>query len=132
MIDTHAHLDDRVFANDLHGVLERAAAAGVENIVTVGTDLQSSRAAIALAENHRHIWASVGVHPHDASKLYPADVEELRDLARHPRVAAGWGGASTPRAPGRDSAGATRCLGRHPRRTSSSRRSPRPRRSAHT
>lgn len=88
MIDTHAHLDDRVFANDLHGVLERAAAADVENIVTVGTDMESSRAAIALADNHPNIWAAVGVHPHDAAKLYPSDIDELREMARHPRVMA--------------------------------------------
>ncbi len=88
MIDTHAHLDARPFANDLPGVLERAEAAGIQHIVTVGTDLESSHAAIRLAEGHSNIWATVGVHPHDASKLYPADIEELRQLARHPRVVA--------------------------------------------
>lgn len=88
MIDTHAHLDDRVFANDLHAVLERAEAAGVERIVCVGTDMDSSRAALSLAEQHDAIWAAVGVHPHNASKLYPADLDELRVMARQDRVVA--------------------------------------------
>jgi TatD DNase family protein len=88
LIDTHAHLDARPFANDLPGVLERAEAAGVRQIINVGIDVESSRAAIRLAEGHANIWATVGVHPHDAAKLYPADLEELRDLARHPRVVA--------------------------------------------
>ncbi len=80
MIDTHAHLDDAAFSGDLPGVLERAQAAGVDHILAVGTDLPSSRAAVTLAEGHESIWAAVGVHPHDAGKLYPADLDELREL----------------------------------------------------
>jgi TatD DNase family protein len=88
MIDTHAHLDDAAFSADLPGVLERARAAGVDHILAVGADLPSSRAAVTLAEGHESIWAAVGVHPHDAGKLYPADLDELRELARHDRVVA--------------------------------------------
>ncbi len=88
MIDTHAHLDDAAFSGDLPGVLERAQVAGVDRILAVGTDLPSSRAAVALADGHQSIWAAVGVHPHDAGKLYPADLDELRELARGDRVVA--------------------------------------------
>jgi TatD DNase family protein len=88
MIDTHAHLDDAAFSGDLPGVMERARSAGVDHIVTVGTDMASSRTAAKLSEGHESIWAAVGVHPHDASKLYPADLDELRELARGDRVVA--------------------------------------------
>ena len=66
LIDTHAHLDDRVFADDLHGVLERAADAGVENIVSVGTDLESSRAAMPWRRTtgtSGHPWACTRTTP---------------------------------------------------------------------
>lgn len=86
--DTHAHLDHRQFAADLPQVLERAAAAGVRRIITVGTDQESSRRAVALAEAHPEIYAVVGWHPSEALSA-PADLRPwLREAARHPKVVA--------------------------------------------
>lgn len=86
--DTHAHLDYPDFAADFAQVLERAAAAGITRILTVGTDLDSSRRAVALAEAHPAIYAVVGWHPGDALRA-PADIRPwLRELGGHPKVVA--------------------------------------------
>jgi TatD DNase family protein len=88
LIDAHAHLDAARFNADRPAVIERARAAGVEAIVTVGADLESSRAAVRLAEEYGMVHAAVGIHPHDASKLDGAALAELRGLAQQPRVVA--------------------------------------------
>jgi len=88
LVDAHAHLDDRAFAADREAVIARAVAAGVSRILTVGVDLPSSRAAVALAENYPAVYAAVGLHPHDARKWHEATGLELRALAQHPRVVA--------------------------------------------
>jgi TatD DNase family protein len=87
-IDTHAHLDDRQFRSDLEAVLDRAAAAGVVRMVTVGADLASSRAAVALAERYPQLYATVGVHPYDAATVDGAALDEMRRLSQHPAVVA--------------------------------------------
>ena len=88
LIDTHAHLFYKQYADQIDGVLARAAEAGVSSIICVGLDLKTSQAAIALAEQYPNIWATVGVHPHDA-KDAPADIiDRLEALAGHPRVVA--------------------------------------------
>jgi TatD DNase family protein len=88
LIDTHTHLDFPQFDSDREQVIERAANAGVQAIVNVGTDLASSQAAVALAEVYPQIYAAVGVHPHDAKTLTAETLEELRALASHPKVVA--------------------------------------------
>ncbi len=88
LVDTHAHLDFRQFDADREAVIERAQAAGVAAIVNVGTDLASSRRAVALAAEHEQIYAAVGMHPHDAKKLDGAALAELRELAQQPKVVA--------------------------------------------
>ncbi|MEY4384851.1 MAG: putative deoxyribonuclease YcfH [Verrucomicrobiota bacterium] len=86
--DTHAHLDYKDFAADFAAVLERAQAAGITRLISIGTDLDSSRRAIALAEAHECIYAVVGWHPNDAPDA-PEDIRPaLRDLAQHPKVVA--------------------------------------------
>ncbi len=88
IIDTHAHLFYKDYQNQLDEVLQWAAEAGVGTIICVGLDLDTSRAAIELAERYPNLWATVGVHPHDA-KDAPADVlERLRTLAAHDKVVA--------------------------------------------
>jgi len=88
LVDTHAHLDGDRFSQDLEEVLERAATAGVQTIITVGCDLSSSEASVGLAHRYPHIYATVGVHPHDAPGLSPEVEEHLRILARDPKVVA--------------------------------------------
>jgi len=88
LIDTHAHLDFPQFDGDREEVIKRALAAGVGIIINVGADLASSRAAIALAEEHPQVYAAVGVHPHDAKTLTDEVLEELRELTHHPKTVA--------------------------------------------
>ena len=86
LTDTHAHLDRHEFGGELEVILAAARDAGVSRIVTIGIDNATSRAAVALAEKYPFVWATVGVHPHDAAA--EVDWEELGRLARHPRVVA--------------------------------------------
>ena len=88
LIDTHAHIHDPQFDVDRDAVIKRARNAGVDVMITVGTDLETSRAALALAEQYSFIYATVGVHPHEAKDLTAEILAELRMLAGHPRVVA--------------------------------------------
>jgi len=81
LIDTHAHIDGREFQADFDDMLERARAAGLTRIVTVGADLESSRLAVELAERHNHIFCSVGIHPHDAERVTEKCYAVVRGLA---------------------------------------------------
>lgn len=90
LADSHCHLDDRQFNPDREAVIERARAAGVELMLAIGTgegppDLE---AGIRLAEAYQGIYATVGVHPHDARKATPEVWARMRELLRHPRVVA--------------------------------------------
>ena len=88
LIDTHAHLDYPDFAPDLEDVLARAGEAGVTRILTIGTSLESSRRAVALAEKYPNIFAVIGVHPNYAEEAGDDVITPLRELAKSPRVAA--------------------------------------------
>jgi TatD DNase family protein len=88
LVDTHAHLDFSQFDEDRELVLERAADEGVSCVVTVGFDLESSREAVALANDHTHVKACVGVHPHDASTVTPEAIRDLRELSEDRQVVA--------------------------------------------
>ena len=86
--DTHAHLDFPDFASDLSDVVARAQAAGIAKIISIGTDLESSRRAVALAERFPSVFAAVGWHPAHAGGA-PSDLRPaVRQLAAHPRVVA--------------------------------------------
>jgi TatD DNase family protein len=88
MIDSHCHLDDAYFSAERAGVLERARAAGVTAFVCIGVGRGTAAAqeAAALAALEPDIFATVGVHPHDAAVSTEADWAELERLARAPRV----------------------------------------------
>ncbi|MBI1735224.1 MAG: TatD family hydrolase [Candidatus Rokubacteria bacterium] len=88
LFDTHTHLHFPEFADDLDAVLGRARAAGVRGIVTIGTNVETSRAALALAEREPDVWASVGIHPHDAAEADETALAEIERLAAAPRVVA--------------------------------------------
>jgi TatD DNase family protein len=86
--DTHAHLDYPDFAAELPEVVARAQAAGIAKIICIGTDLESSRRAIQLAEQFSNLFAVIGWHPSNVMEA-PDDLRPaLRELARHPKVAA--------------------------------------------
>jgi TatD DNase family protein len=84
--DSHAHLD----ACDEPGstLVERARAAGVTRIVTIGTGIDSCRAALALAEENEAVFAALGIHPHRASSPEADRLPELRELLEHPKAVA--------------------------------------------
>jgi len=88
LVDTHAHLDGGRFAEDLEQVIQRADDQGVHSIITVGCDLESSRASVDLAERYPGIYATVGVHPHDAATVTPQLLDELAQLATADKVVA--------------------------------------------
>ena len=88
MIDSHAHLE---MLKDLPAVLDNARQAGVKQIVTIGTDLPSSRKASILAKSHQHVFHTIGLHPHDAKvSLAPGYWREFEKLVEaRPPVAIG-------------------------------------------
>jgi TatD DNase family protein len=88
MIDTHAHLDFPQYDSDRDEIIRSGFDRGLEAIVNIGTDLKSSQRSIGLAEKYEHIYASVGVHPHD-SKDCPKDyIARLAEMANHKKVVA--------------------------------------------
>lgn len=86
LVDTHAHLDGKEFADDLDAVLERAAAAEVRAIVSAGQDEQTSKVTLELARAHATIAPAVGVHPHEAKT--GGDLGWLASMLDDPRVVA--------------------------------------------
>lgn len=90
LVDSHCHLDDSKFDEDREQVIERARAAGVDRMLAIGTgngppDLE---VAVRQADRYPFVFATIGVHPHDASKATPETFERLRELSRHPKVRA--------------------------------------------
>lgn len=90
LIDSHAHLTDDRFADDIEAVIARAMESGVSRIVTVATDLDDADAAIGFADRFPQIFATAGVHPHASGSVPDSalTVDRLRHLADHPRVVA--------------------------------------------
>ncbi len=88
LIDSHVHLDDLRYDTDRNAVLQRAEAAEVEAMVTIGCDLATSRAAVTLAQAHPRVFATIGVHPHEAKEIKEGWYEAFRSLARQPKVVA--------------------------------------------
>src|SRR5579862_3059389 len=92
LIDSHAHIDFPQFAEDRDAMFERARAAGVRNILAIGTGAGPEKldAALPYAEAHDWIYTSIGIHPHEAAQVTQAHLDELARLAEHPKVIA-WG-----------------------------------------
>ena len=88
LFDTHAHLHFPEFDGDREAMLDRAQQAGVRRMLTIGTEPESSRAAVALAARRADVWAAVGIHPHDAGEADAAALAEIERLAGEPRVVA--------------------------------------------
>ncbi|MSQ14840.1 MAG: TatD family deoxyribonuclease [Dehalococcoidia bacterium] len=88
MIDAHAHLDDKQFKDDLKQVLQRAMAVGVSYVLTAGSDLDSSRVGVAIAEQNPMVHAAVGYHPHEASRATVEGLQAIEVLSKSHKVAA--------------------------------------------
>ncbi len=86
MIDTHCHIHEPDYELDADEALKEAELAGVDSVICVGTDAKSSRQAIEFASSRQLVWASVGLHPHEADKI--DDLRELAKLATQPKVVA--------------------------------------------
>lgn len=90
LIDSHAHIQGKEYTGEKAAVIERARAAGVEQIVVVGGagDMSSNTDAVALADSFENIYATVGMHPHDAKDVGSDGLQKLKDLTLHPKVIA--------------------------------------------
>jgi TatD DNase family protein len=88
IIDTHTHLDMSAYDEDREAMLARAAEAGVVNLINVGIDLESSKKAVALANQYPNIYAAVGIHPHDISAITMADMDAIAKVGMDPKVVA--------------------------------------------
>jgi TatD DNase family protein len=92
LIDSHAHIDFPQFAEDREAMLDRARAAGVTTLLAIGTGPGPEKldSALPLAEQHDWIYATVGIHPHEAEQVTPQHLDQLAVLAKHEKVIA-WG-----------------------------------------
>lgn len=88
LVDTHAHLQWASFDKDREKVINRAKRAGVEYIVNIGFDVDGSINAIDLAEKYKGLYATVGIHPHNASQFNQKVLNKLRKLSENPKVVA--------------------------------------------
>jgi len=83
LIDSHCHLDFPDFADELDAVVERASAAGVERIVTIGTKVGTTGQLVEIAERHKGVFFTVGTHPHEAARPDAEDYDAMRRFAAH-------------------------------------------------
>ena len=92
LIDSHAHIDFPQFADDREEMFDRARAAGVETLLAIGTGPGPEKldAAIEYSDKYDWIYASIGIHPHEAKLATPQHLDQLTQLAKHPKVIA-WG-----------------------------------------
>jgi TatD DNase family protein len=90
LIDSHAHLDIRDFDTDRTDVINRALTGGLANIISIGIDVGSSLRALELASKHASIYASVGLHPHNASEFDSQELDSLVQIASESNIVA-WG-----------------------------------------
>jgi len=88
LVDSHCHLDFPDFAEDLDGIIARAAAAGVGRLVTISTRVRRLPELLAIAERYENVYCSVGTHPHHADEEDGISTEELVALTQHPKVVA--------------------------------------------
>ena len=90
LIDSHAHIQGKEYAGETAAVIQRAGEAGVGGIIVVGGagNMSSNTAAVALAESCANLYATVGMHPHDAKDVGQEELRELRELVGHPNVIA--------------------------------------------
>ena len=88
LIDTHTHLDDARYESDREAVIARARETGIDSMITIGCDLSTSQAAVALADRYPFVYATVGVHPHEVKHIEDGWYNEFRRLAENKKVVA--------------------------------------------
>jgi TatD DNase family protein len=90
LIDSHAHIQTKEYAGETEAVIGRARESGVEQIIVVGGagEMSSNTAAVALAESYANLFATVGMHPHDAKQVNEPELRQLKKLSAHSKVIA--------------------------------------------
>lgn len=88
LIDSHAHLDDPRFDKDRDMLIKNLEKNGIEMVINIGADLQSSIASVSLAEKYHNIYAVVGVHPHSAKEVDNSTLEIIKSFAKREKVVA--------------------------------------------
>lgn len=88
LVDTHTHLNMAEFDKEREAVVQRAVQAGVEWMVDVGTDLESSKKTVQISERFDAVWGAVGIHPHHAADSGDSTFVELKKLLSNPRIKA--------------------------------------------
>lgn len=90
LIDSHCHIQGKEFTGEAEAVIARARAAGIQTMIVVGGagDMSSNSEAVALAQRHENVYATVGMHPHDAKDVGAHELQTLQELATSPKVVA--------------------------------------------
>ena len=88
LIDTHCHLDSEGFHQEIDDVIQRAQQNGLERMISIGTTLETSQAAILLSNRYSCVSAAAGIHPNYVQEARPTDWEHIEELVRHPHVVA--------------------------------------------
>ena len=88
LIDTHAHIYYDDYSEQIDDIIQSAADNGVEKIISIGVDLKSSEECIKLAEKYEPVFATCGIHPHEAAKVEKRFLYELEQFYKHPKVVA--------------------------------------------
>ena len=88
LVDTHCHLDFPEFDHDRDEVIRRAHLKGVECIVNIGSSLEGSRRSVELAQKYESLYATVGIHPHEADDIVQGSADSIKKLARQNKVVA--------------------------------------------
>lgn len=88
LIDSHAHLTFKELEGSLDSVLQRNTVAGVTQCITIGTDAEQNKKVIEIIDKHQNLFGAVGIHPHYASDVSQADIDEVRAFAKHKKIVA--------------------------------------------
>ena len=88
MIDTHCHINDEKYKNDIDQIVQRAIDSGVKKMICVGVDLETSEKAILISDKVEEVYATVGYHPHESKDAPQRYIYELEDMAKNPKVVA--------------------------------------------
>ena len=88
MIDSHCHINDPLYRDNPEQYVKEAKEAGVDTLLVIGYDLESSKKAAEIASNYDGVFAAVGIHPTDTKKMGPNDFEEIEKLLSNKKVIA--------------------------------------------
>jgi TatD DNase family protein len=88
LIDSHTHLTFDQLQKDLDGALQRSIAAGVTGWITIGTNTEQNGKVVSIIDKYENVYGSVGIHPHYASDVSSADIEQAKELAKHKKIVA--------------------------------------------